>query len=496
MIKSILIANRGEIAIRIAKTAKKMGIRSYMFLTHQEPNALYLSYADEIVDVSDDIFTNIFLSIEKIVDAAVKYKIDAIHPGYGFLSENPFLPKECEARGIIFVGPSHQHIEKMGNKGIARETAKSCGIPVPEGSKGLINTHEEALAIVAKIGYPVMVKAVAGGGGKGMRVVESEKMLPKMLRAAMNEARSVFGNGAVFIEKYIARPRHIEVQVLADKHGNVIHLFERECSIQRKHQKLMEEAPSPALTPELRNTICNYAVNLCKHTGYYNAGTVEFLLDVDNNVYFMEMNTRIQVEHPVTEVITGVDIVEQQLIIASGNKLTIMQEDLKIKGSAIEFRINAEDVQADFSPCTGIIEDIEIPELNAIRFDSGFSASKVVPTCFDSMLAKLIVFGENRDQTIETASEALSKLKIRGLKTTIPFFRKVLTVPSFIEGIYYTDFIETQMDQLNYQHSNDKTVAACIAMTAYLEELYKMEESKSVEIASNAWFLKQNLKSH
>ncbi len=392
MIKSILIANRGEIAIRIAKTAKKMGIRSYVFLTHQEPNALYLSYADEVIDVSEDTFSNIFLSIEKIVDAAVEYKIDAIHPGYGFLSENPFLPKECEAKGIIFIGPSCQHIEKMGNKGVARETAKSCGIPVPEGSKGLINTHEEALDVVAKIGYPVMVKAVAGGGGKGMRVVGNEEMLPKMLRAAMNEARSVFGNGAVFIEKYIARPRHIEVQVLADKHGNVIHLFERECSIQRKHQKLMEEAPSPALTNELRNTICNYAVNLCKKTGYYNAGTVEFLLDIDNNVYFMEMNTRIQVEHPVTEAITGVDIVEQQLYIASGNKLTIKQEDLKIKGSAIEFRINAEDVQADFSPCTGIIEDIEIPELKAIRFDSGFSACKVVPTCFRFNVSKTDCF--------------------------------------------------------------------------------------------------------
>ncbi len=240
MIKSILIANRGEIAIRIAQTAKNMGIRCFMFLTAQEPNAYYLSYADELVDVSDEKFTNIFLSIEKIVDAAVKYKIDAIHPGYGFLSENPFLPKECEAKGIIFIGPAYQHIELMGNKGVARETAKSCGIPVPEGSKSLINTMEEAIVAISKIGYPVIVKAVAGGGGKGMRVVENEEMLPRMLRAAMNEALSIFGNGAVFIEKYISRPRHIEVQILADKHGNVIHLFDRECSIQRKHQKLME----------------------------------------------------------------------------------------------------------------------------------------------------------------------------------------------------------------------------------------------------------------
>nr|WP_319399133.1 biotin carboxylase N-terminal domain-containing protein [uncultured Carboxylicivirga sp.] len=495
MIKSILIANRGEIAIRIAQTAKKMGIRSYVFLTHQEPNAHYLSFADEVIDVSEDTFTNIFLSVEKIVDAAVENKIDAIHPGYGFLSENPFLPKECEARGITFIGPSHDHIQKMGNKGVARNTAKACKIPIPEGSKGLINTLEEAEAVIAKIGYPVMVKAVAGGGGKGMRVVENEEMLPKMLRAAINEARSVFGNGAVFIEKFIARPRHIEVQVLADKHGNVVHLFDRECSIQRKHQKLMEEAPSPALSDELRNTICSYAVALCKQTGYYNAGTVEFLVDIDNNVYFMEMNTRIQVEHPVTEAITGVDIVEQQIIIASGEKLSIKQEDLKIKGSAIEFRINAEDVQADFSPCTGIIEDIEEPKMKSIRFDSGYSAGKVVPACFDSMLAKLIVTGDDRKQTIERSKKALSSLRVRGLKTTIPFFRKVLTVPSFVEGDYYTDFIETQMDQLHYQHPDDQTAAACIALAAYLQEVNKLEETQSIETASNAWFLKQNLKS-
>ena len=496
MIKSILIANRGEIAIRIAQTARKMGIRSYMFLTHQEPNAHYLSFADGVIDVSGDTFTNIFLSVEKIVDAAVENKIDAIHPGYGFLSENPFLPKECEAKGIIFIGPSHQHIEKMGNKGVARETAKSCGIPVPEGSKGLINTEEEALEVVAEIGYPVMVKAVAGGGGKGMRVVENEEMLPKMLRAAMNEARSVFGNGAVFIEKFIARPRHIEVQVLADKHGNVVHLFERECSIQRKHQKLMEEAPSPALSPELREIICNYAVNLCKQTGYFNAGTVEFLLDVENNVYFMEMNTRIQVEHPVTEAITGIDIVEQQIIIASGGELSIKQEDIKIKGSAIEFRINAEDVQADFAPCTGIIEEIQVPKSNSLRFDSGYVAGKVVPACFDSMLAKAIVHGNDRAKTLEKAGEVLNKLRIKGLKTTLPFFRKVLTIPSFIEGNYYTDFIETQMDQLHYQHKDDQEAAACIALTAYLQEVNKLEESQSVETSSNAWFLKQNLKSH
>ncbi len=496
MIQSILIANRGEIAIRISQTAKKMGIRSYMFLTHQEPNAYYLQFADEVIDASNHTFTNIFMSVEKIVDYAVEYKIDAIHPGYGFLSENPFLAKECETRGITFIGPTHQHIEKMGNKGVARATAKSAGIPIPEGSKGLIATEEEGLEAARTIGYPVMVKAVAGGGGKGMRVVESEEKLPKLLRAAINEAQSVFGNGAVFIEKYIAKPRHIEVQVIGDKHGNVVHLFERECSIQRKHQKLMEEAPSPALTPELREQICAYAVSLCKQTGYFNAGTVEFLLDIENNMYFMEMNTRIQVEHPITEAITGVDIVEQQIRVASGEPLSIQQENIQIKGSAIEFRINAEDVQADFSPGTGIVEQVEAPKTDYFRFDTGYVAGKVIPACYDSMLAKAIVYGETREQMLQRSDEILSNLKIKGLKTTLPFFRQVLTIPSFVEGNYYTDFIETQMDQLHYQHKDDNVAAAIIALSAYMKEVSKVEDTQAIEKSSNAWFIKKNLKSN
>ncbi|MFQ3578967.1 MAG: biotin carboxylase N-terminal domain-containing protein, partial [Bacteroidales bacterium] len=294
-IKSILIANRSEIAIRISRTAKKMGIRTYMFRSYQEPNALYLEYADEIIDVSEDAFINIFMDVERIVAAAKEHKIDAIHPGYGFLSENPFLALECERQGVIFIGPSSQAIRDMGNKGVARKMAQDNGVPITQGSKDSIPTLEQAIEVGKSIGYPVIIKAVAGGGGKGMRVVRSEKDMALMYRMAVNEAKTVFNNSSVFIEKYVENPRHIEIQVLADKHGNHIHLFERECSIQRKHQKLLEEAPSAALSDELRKKIGADALKLSKATGYYSAGTVEFLIDSNNNHYFMEMNTRIQV---------------------------------------------------------------------------------------------------------------------------------------------------------------------------------------------------------
>ncbi len=494
--KTILIANRGEIAIRIAETAKKMGIRVYMFLSHQEPNAHYLNFADEIIDVSSNTFINIFMDVEKIVAYAVENKIDAIHPGYGFLSENAFLAKECKNKGVTFIGPSNKLIEQMGNKGEARKMAKQAKVPVLEGSKGIISTLNEAGEVADSIGYPVIIKAVAGGGGKGMRVVENKDELPKMFKAAMSEALNIFGNGAVFIEKYVSRPRHIEVQVIGDQKGNVIHLYERECSIQRKHQKLMEEAPSPALNPELREKICEYAIQLCKETGYYSAGTVEFLLDENANPYFMEMNTRIQVEHPITEAITGVDIVEQQIRVANNETLAFKQEDIKIKGSAIEFRINAEDVQADFAPSTGIIEELKIPSHDNLRTDSGYVSGKVVPACFDSLVAKTIVHADTRDEAIHAANKILGEIKIKGIKTTIPFFRKVLTTDSFLTGTYYTDFIQNELDQLHFQQEDEITAAACIALSAYLEELKNIDEAKTKEKNTNVWFMKHILKSN
>ena len=493
-IKSILIANRGEIAIRIAKTAKKMGIEVTMFLTHQEPNANYLNFADKIIDVSNDTFTNIFMNVEKIVDVALKNKIDAIHPGYGFLSENPFLPKECEQKGIIFIGPSHTLISKMGNKGTARKIAIDCNVPVLEGSIGSIPTLSKAQEISKKIGYPVIIKAVAGGGGKGMRVAKSPKELPVMYNMAVNEAKSIFGNGTVFIEKYVENPKHIEFQILADKHGNIVHLFERECSIQRKHQKLLEEAPSPALNNMLREKMGNDAIKLCKASGYFSAGTVEFLVDKNLNHYFMEMNTRIQVEHPVTEAITGIDIVEQQIHIAQEEELMFTQKDVQLNGCAIEFRINAEDVQSGFSPSVGIIEKIEIPESKNIRVDTGFVSGNVIPSCYDSLVAKFIVIGNNRETVIKQATKSIKMIKISGIKTTLPFFKMVLQTPAFNNGDYTTSFIEDELPKSYYQEDDEFLAAVSLAMTAYMEEIENIDYKSTNEEKVNPWVLSRFLK--
>jgi acetyl-CoA carboxylase, biotin carboxylase subunit len=493
-IKSILIANRGEIAIRIAKTAKRMGIKTTMFLTHQEPNAYYLDYADEVVDVSNDTFINVFMNVEKIVDTALQFKIDAIHPGYGFLSENPFLPKECEQKGITFIGPSHTLISQMGNKGTARKIAIGCDVPVLEGSIGSIPTLSKAYEIAEKIGFPVIIKAVAGGGGKGMRVAKSPKELPVMFNMAVSEAKSVFGNASVFIEKYIENPKHIEFQILADKHGNLVHLFERECSIQRKHQKLLEEAPSPTLDNILRQRMGSDAIKLCKASDYYNAGTVEFLIDENLNYYFMEMNTRIQVEHPVTEAITGIDIVEQQIRIAQDEKLGFAQEDIQLNGCAIEFRINAEDVQSGFSPSMGIIDKIEIPENKNIRVDTGFISGSVIPMCYDSLVAKLIISGDNRQTVLKHASRAIKEIKIRGIKTTLPFFKMVLQTPAFKTGNYTTSFIENELPKSYYQEDDEFLAAVSLAITAYMEEIEDIDYGAMNEKKVSPWILSRFLK--
>ncbi len=495
MIKSILIANRSEIAIRIAKTARQMGIKTYMFLTHQEPNALYLNYADELIDVSSNTFTNVFMDIELIIERAKAHQIDAIHPGYGFLSENPAFAKECKRNSIVYIGPSAEVIDKMGNKGIARNMAQQAGVPILKGSEGIVARVEQALDIARGIGFPVIIKAVAGGGGKGMRVAETEEDLPKMFKMAINEAKSVFGNGAVFIEKYVVQPRHIEVQVVADTYGNMIHLFDRECSIQRKHQKLLEEAPSPLLSMENRQKLGTDALALCKAVGYYSVGTVEFLVDADGKHYFMEMNTRIQVEHPVTEIITGVDIVEQQIRIAQGESLTLMQEDIKIKSHAIEFRINAEDVQADFAPCNGIIEEIEFPDHPNLRVDSGYKTDKVVPACFDSLIAKAIVYADTREEVVELSKDILKQIKIKGIKSTIPFFRQVLETASFVHGTYSTSFVAEDLSQLNHQEEDEYMAASAAALKAYLTERSSIEGGDMQQGQVNSWQLNHLIKS-
>jgi acetyl/propionyl-CoA carboxylase alpha subunit len=493
-IKSILIANRGEIAIRIARTAKKMGIKTYMFLTHEEPNATYLKSANEIIDVSEETFYNVFTNIDKIIESAQKYNIDAIHPGYGFLSENPALARECRHNNIVFIGPSDKHIDQMGNKGVARDIAIKNNVPVLPGSTGIITSLAEAEKTAASIGYPVIIKAVAGGGGKGMRVASDKNELPRMFNAAVKEALSIFGNAGVFIEKYVERPRHIEFQVLADQHGNVVHLFERECSIQRKHQKLLEEAPSPALDETTREKMGRDAIKLCKATGYYSVGTVEFLVDEHLNHFFMEMNTRIQVEHPVTEEITGIDLIEQQIKVARAEKLSFSQQDIRLKGCAIEFRINAEDVQADFSPDNGILDKLRFPKKRKIRIDSGYVDGDIIPSCYDSLLAKLIVKGTDRKSVLKTAMSTINSIQIRGIKTTIPFFKMVLNNEDFKDGSYTTAFIDEKLEQNFFQEDNEMVAAILLGMNKYLGEIEAIDHEKVNKKSVSPWLFSRFLK--
>ena len=381
MIKSILIANRGEIAIRICRTAKRMGIKTYVIRTTKEPNAVYLDFADKVIDFPEtDGTVPEFLDIDNLVKLAVENKVQAMHPGYGYLSENADFAQKCTDAGIKFVGPPAKLIKDMGDKIIAKEIAARNGVPMLQGSEGSVKDVKEGVKIAKKIGYPVIIKAASGGGGRGMRIVHKQSEMEQMFHAASSEAQSAFGDPSVFIEKYLENPKHIEFQVVADAHGNVVHLGERECSVQRKHQKLLEEAPSSGLDAALRNKMARVAVKLAKGAGYESLGTVEFLLDKNKNFYFMEMNTRIQVEHPITEAITGLDLVELQLRIASGEKLPIRQSDVKLNGWAIECRINAEDVQANFTPSMGVIKQLRLPQGDNIRIDTGIvPGSEITP---------------------------------------------------------------------------------------------------------------------
>jgi acetyl-CoA carboxylase biotin carboxylase subunit len=497
--KSILIANRGEIAIRIMDTAKRMNIKTYAIKTSKEPSALYLQYADEVIDLSENI-DDIpeFLDVEGIIGLAKKYKISAIHPGYGFLAESPYFAQRCEDEKITYIGPSPDAIYKMGNKTIAKQIATKNDIPLLKGSFSSLKTAKEALAIAEKIKYPVILKAAAGGGGRGMRIVEKPSEMEKMFKMATNEAGKAFNDPSVFIEKYVRDPRHIEFQILADQHGNIVHLGERECSIQRKHQKLMEEAPSSALDEKLRKEMGDAAVRLAKGVGYFSAGTVEFLLDADRNFYFMEMNTRIQVEHPVTEMITGVDLIEQQIRVADGEKLSFSQDEVNIKGWAIECRINAEDVQSNFSPNLGIIENISFPKGKNIRVDTGIQSESEITPYYDSMVAKLICYGENRDEAIKNSLCALRKCNIQGIKTTIPFCKAVLENKTFKKGTINTSFIINEMESLFYQEPHEEMLAAFFAAYDFASEI-KSDDETIVDYNKgknlNPWVLNKRLKS-
>ncbi|HNX83113.1 MAG: acetyl-CoA carboxylase biotin carboxylase subunit [Bacteroidales bacterium] len=470
-ITRILIANRGEIAVRIMRTARKMGIETVAVRTAVEPDAMYLSHADFIHEEDDELAEiPVFLDVEKLIAIALKTKCNAVHPGYGFLAENAYFAERCRDNKITFIGPSPDAIYKMGNKPVARQIAMKHKIPMAMGSTGSVANEDEAVRHAARIGYPVIIKAASGGGGRGMRIVRMESEMEKMFILASREAEKAFNDPSVFIEKYIENPKHIEFQILGDTHGNIIHLGERECSIQRKHQKLLEEAPSPALDEELRAQMGETAVRIARAVGYYSAGTVEFLLDSDRNFYFMEMNTRIQVEHPVTEMITGIDLIEQQIRIASGEELTLRQKDVKLAGWAIECRINAEDVQAGFAPAPGKIEKLSLPEGPGVRIDTGVRAGSSIVASYDSMIAKLIVTGRDRHEAIINMKQALDKIWIKGTKTTLPFFRMLMRHQAFQAGTFTTSFIEKDLDRYHFSSEYEETIAAWIATKLFTEE--------------------------
>lgn len=493
-INSILIANRGEIAIRIAHTAQKMGIQVVGIRTPKEPNAYYLNKMDKVLDFPEREKNDIpeFLDIESLVLLAKRNKIDAIHPGYGYLSENAQFAIRCTEEGIIFIGPSPRVIQNMGDKVIAKEIAAKGNVPMLGGSEECVDTLDEALDVAKKIGYPLIIKACAGGGGRGMRIVRKQSEMKQMYFSASAEAQSAFNNPAVFIEKYLENPKHIEVQIVADGFGNVIHLGERDCSIQRKHQKLLEEAPSPALDESFRKKITDAAVSLAKQARYVSLGTVEFLLDKDKNFYFMEMNTRVQVEHPVTEMITGLDLIELQIRIANGEKLPITQDDVKLNGWAIECRINAENVEDDFSPYLGTIKALRLPEGEGIRIDSGVVAGSEITPYFDSMIAKLIVYGEDRKTVITKTLQALSEFHVKGIKTTIPFDKAVLNNEVFKKGEFDTSFIEKDMDSLVYWGKDEELIAALFAVNHY-DKQNNMQEQGGEEKNPDMWLLRNRI---
>lgn len=470
--KKLLVANRGEIAIRVMRTAKKMGIKTVAVFSEVDRNALHVKYADEAVCIGPAPSNESYLKGDKIIEVAKSLHVDAIHPGYGFLSENADFAELCEANGIIFIGPRSKAIKVMGSKLAAKETVKGYNIPMVPGTDEAITDIPKAKKIAKEIGFPILIKASAGGGGKGMRIVENEAEFESQMDRAISEATNAFGDGSVFIEKYVGSPRHIEIQVMADMHGNVLHFFERECSVQRRHQKVVEEAPSAVLTPELREKMGQAAINVARSCDYIGAGTVEFLLDENLNFYFLEMNTRLQVEHPVSEWISGVDLVELQIKVARGEELDIKQEDLKINGHALELRVYAEDPMNDFLPSVGNLEVYQLPEGDNIRVDNGFEEGMDIPIYYDPMLSKLITYGNTREEAIELMLKAIENYHVRGVETTLPFGRFVCEHDAFKSGNFDTHFVKKYYSPslLEKQHKNEAEIAAKIALKRYLED--------------------------
>ena len=447
MIEKILIANRGEIAVRIIRACREMGIETVAVYSEADREALHTQLADEAVCIGPAASSESYLSMERILSAAIVTGADAIHPGFGFLSENSKFAQLCKTCGLTFIGPSPEVIERLGNKSMAKKTMEEAGVPVIPGNSISVYTVEDGLKHAREAGYPVMIKAALGGGGKGMRTAFSQEEFENSFHMAQTEARNAFGDDAMYIEHFVERPRHIEFQILADDYGNVVHLGERDCSIQRNHQKLIEESPSPALSEELRRKMGEAAVKAAKAAGYTNAGTIEFLLEPNGAFYFMEMNTRIQVEHPVTEWVTGLDLVKEQIRIASGEKLQITQEDIVLKGHAIECRINAEDPKHNFRPSPGIITDLYLPGGKGVRVDTAIYSGYEIPPYYDSMLAKLIVHGENRQEAILKMRSALGEVIIEGIQTNVDYQYEILHHPDFVEGTIDIEFINQMESQ-------------------------------------------------
>ncbi|MBI5915596.1 MAG: acetyl-CoA carboxylase biotin carboxylase subunit [Bacteroidetes bacterium] len=485
--KKILVANRGEIALRVMRTARRMGIRTVAVYSEVDRRSPHVRFADEAVCIGPPPSSQSYLLGEKIIEAAKKLGVDGIHPGYGFLSENAAFAKAVTEAGITFIGPSPHAIEVMGSKLAAKDAVRQFNIPMVPGTENAISDIAEAKKICREVGYPVLVKASAGGGGKGMRIVENEDELASQMERAISEALSAFGDGSVFIEKYIASPRHIEIQVLADGHGNTVHLFERECSVQRRHQKVVEEAPSAILTPQVRATMGADAVKVAQACSYTGAGTVEFLVDEHLDYYFLEMNTRLQVEHPVTEMIAGIDLVEQQIRIARGEKLPFSQQDLAINGHAIELRVYAEDPHNDFLPSIGRLATYRPPTGDGIRVDDGYTEGMDIPIYYDPMIAKLVAFGKSRPEAIRRLLQAIEDFEIEGVATTLPFGRFVLEHEAFTSGQFDTHFVQNHFtkEALAASEQEENAVAAALALQLYLREKQRL---RVPETEGSAWW--------
>ncbi|MFN8356804.1 MAG: acetyl-CoA carboxylase biotin carboxylase subunit [Spirosomataceae bacterium] len=495
-IQKILVANRGEIALRVMRTAREMGIKTVAIYSEADRNSPHVRFADEAVCVGPPPSKESYLLGDKIIQICHQLGVDAIHPGYGFLSENADFARKVREAGLIFIGPSPESIEMMGSKIAAKQAARRMNVPLVPGVDEAITDKTEAKRIAAEVGYPILIKASAGGGGKGMRVVNQEDEFDEQMDRAVSEAIASFGDGSVFIEKYITSPKHIEIQVLGDQYGNVVHLFERECSIQRRHQKVVEEAPSAVLTPAIREAMGTCAVNVAKACHYYGAGTVEFIVDDQLNFYFLEMNTRLQVEHPVTEMITGVDLVKQMIYVAEGKPLPMKQEDLSIHGHAVEIRVCAEDPRNNFLPDVGTLTTYVRPQGNGVRVDDGMEEGMTIPIFYDPMIAKLITYGEDRQEAIDKMVRAIDEYQLTGVATTLPFCKFVMRHEAFLSGQFDTRFISLYFtpDLLDNPMDPDEAVVAALLASQLINNKASAPASQQTTSASQSNWRKNRAK--